>query len=61
MRLKIITVALLAAVSLYAGNYKVDTSHSKVAFKIKHLMISNVTGHFDEFKGTFQYDEKRVF
>ena len=58
MRLKIITVALLAAVSLYAGNYKVDTSHSKVAFKIKHLMISNVTGHFDEFKGTFQYDEK---
>ena len=50
--------SLLATVALYAGTYNVDTSHSNVGFKVKHLMISNVTGKFDKFSGTFKYDEK---
>ena len=29
----------------------IDPSHSEIAFKVKHLMISNVKGQFDEFKG----------
>ncbi len=29
----------------------VDPSHSKVQFKVKHLMISNVLGSFKEFEG----------
>ena len=30
----------------------IDTAHSDVQFKIKHLVISNVTGSFKKFEGT---------
>ena len=50
--------SILATAALYAGTYNVDTSHSNVGFKVKHLMISNVTGKFDKFSGSFNYDEK---
>merc|ERR1711879_1020111 len=49
---------LFSAVTLFAGNYTVDKSHSGVAFKVKHMMISNVKGSFDQFDGKFEYDEK---
>lgn len=29
----------------------IDSTHSKVSFKVKHLMISNVLGSFREFEG----------
>ena len=29
----------------------IDPSHSEIAFKVKHLMISNVKGSFGEFSG----------
>lgn len=51
-------VSVLFAGSLLAGNYNVDASHSNVGFKVKHMMISNVTGKFDKFSGNFEYDEK---
>lgn len=50
--------SILAAGALYAGTYNVDRSHSNVGFKVKHLMISNVTGNFDKFTGSIEYDEK---
>lgn len=50
--------SILAAGALYAGTYNVDKSHSNIGFKVKHMMISNVTGKFDDFKGSFEYDEK---
>ena len=31
--------------------WAVDPTHSKIGFKVKHLMISNVTGTFREFEG----------
>ena len=31
--------------------WAIDPSHSKVGFKVKHLMISNVLGSFREFEG----------
>jgi polyisoprenoid-binding protein YceI len=30
----------------------IDPSHSKIGFKVKHLMIANVTGTFREFEGS---------
>ncbi len=30
----------------------IDPAHSEIAFKVKHLMISNVKGLFKEFKGS---------
>ncbi|MGE7777839.1 YceI family protein [Chitinophaga sp. NPDC101104] len=34
------------------ATWKIDPAHSEVEFKVKHLMITNVTGHFAQFDGT---------
>lgn len=34
----------------------IDPSHSEIAFKVKHLMISNVKGQFGEFSGQLLTD-----
>lgn len=54
----LLALSLLGSVSVFAGNYNVDTTHSNVGFKVKHMMISEVSGKFDTFNGTFDYDEK---
>lgn len=59
MRLKVILLSsILSAGTLFAGTYKVDIDHSNIAFKVKHMMISNVKGQFEKFSGIFEYDEK---
>lgn len=37
--------------------WTIDPSHSKIGFKVKHLMISNVPGNFMEFEGQVTTDE----
>ncbi|MEM9143287.1 MAG: YceI family protein [Bacteroidota bacterium] len=32
--------------------WRLDTAHSEIGFKVKHMMISTVSGHFDDFKAT---------
>lgn len=32
--------------------WTIDPSHSQVQFKVKHLMITTVTGHFNEFESS---------
>ncbi len=49
---------ILASGMLFAGNYKIDTDHTSLGFKVKHMMISNVKGTFDAFSGNLVYDEK---
>jgi len=36
------------------ATYKIDPAHSEITFKIKHLMITNVTGSFTKFEGTME-------
>ncbi len=36
--------------------WAIDPSHSEIAFKVKHLMISNVKGKFSEFSGQILTD-----
>lgn len=36
------------------ATWTIDPSHSEVQFKIKHLVISTVTGQFNEFNGTLE-------
>jgi polyisoprenoid-binding protein YceI len=36
--------------------WAIDPSHSEIQFKVKHLMISNVTGQFNKFNGTVETD-----
>ena len=36
--------------------WNIDPTHSEVGFKVKHMMISTVTGYFDEFHSTIKAD-----
>jgi polyisoprenoid-binding protein YceI len=37
--------------------WEIDPTHSEVMFKIKHLEIATITGHFDEIIGTAEAQE----
>ena len=39
------------------ATYKIDPAHSEINFKIKHLMITNVTGSFTKFEGGMESDK----
>lgn len=39
-------------------NWVIDPSHSEVQFKIRHLMITNVTGSFNIFSATVQTEDE---
>ena len=36
------------------NTWKIDPIHSEIKFKVKHLVISTVTGHFDKFEGEIE-------
>lgn len=36
------------------STYKIDAAHSEITFKVKHLMITNVTGNFTKFDATME-------
>lgn len=36
------------------ATYKIDAMHSEITFKVKHLMITNVTGSFQQFDATLE-------
>jgi polyisoprenoid-binding protein YceI len=44
-----------------ATKWVLDAMHSEVQFKIKHLVISTVTGSFNSFAGTMQSDSESNF
>jgi len=59
-KFKVLLLLAFAAVSmptaLLAAEYAIDTAHSEVSFKIRHMGISKVYGRFAEFEGGFHYD-----
>lgn len=54
--MKKLLVLLVASVFAFAADYAVDTTHSQVEFKIKHLSVSNVKGSFGKFSGSLSAD-----
>src|SRR5690349_18994782 len=36
------------------ATYKIDPTHSEINFKVKHLMITNVSGSFTRFEGSME-------
>lgn len=40
--------------------WNLDKSHSTAGFSVRHLMISNVKGHFSDLSGTLQYDPVHI-
>ena len=39
-------------------SWKIDPSHSEITFSIRHMMITNVRGRFEDFTGTVEFDEQ---
>lgn len=38
--------------------WKIDDTHSEIGFKVKHMMISTVKGHFDEYTASIEASEE---
>lgn len=52
----LLTLGLLVlAAGAQAADYVIDASHSSVAFKVRHMMVSKVSGTFDSFSGSAQF------
>lgn len=58
MLLKLIAILALPLSLQASTTYDLDLAHTTVEFKVKHLVISRVTGRFNKFSGTFVGDEK---
>ncbi len=51
----VLSLVLLSAPSVWAATYAIDTEHTSVTFKIRHL-FSQVSGSFNQFEGTIDYE-----
>jgi polyisoprenoid-binding protein YceI len=67
MKLRLLTIAtLVLSIGLpptaLAEQYVIDTkgAHAFIQFRIKHLGFSWLTGRFNTFSGSFEYDEKNA-
>jgi polyisoprenoid-binding protein YceI len=64
MKLHLPSLALVASLAFSgaasAADYVIDTqnAHASINFRIKHLGFSWLAGRFDQFAGTFSYDDK---
>ena len=57
----LLTLGLVAALAVPAvaapSHYKVDASHSSVAFEVRH-MVTPLRGEFKDYTGSFAFDSK---
>ena len=61
LSLAILALTLVVAGPVAAADYVIDTdkAHASINFRIKHLGYSWLTGRFDNFNGTFAYDDAK--
>lgn len=55
---KLLLAVLVLSSSIFASTFQIDTAHSKVAFKVKHMAITNTYGTFSDYDATINYDVK---
>ncbi len=56
----VVSSLLLGSLSLFAAPYSVDPAHSSIGFKVKHMMISTVSGNFSSFSGAYDLDKGKL-
>jgi polyisoprenoid-binding protein YceI len=55
------TAAFLAFTQANAADtYKIDPAHTSLSFSVRHMGVSNVKGHFDDFAGTVVLDNGNI-
>src|SRR3954468_7897427 len=57
-RLLILKLYSLIIKNKTMATYKIDVDHSDIMFKVRHLMISTVTGIFKKFDATLEVNEE---
>lgn len=57
---KLMIIFFIYSLGIGAAEYTIDKAHTKVLFHITHLVFNTMTGKFDNFKGTFKYDDKNI-
>jgi polyisoprenoid-binding protein YceI len=65
MQMKTTLASTLAALLLLpcaqaADNYKIDPAHTSLNFSVRHMGISTVKGHFDDFAGSVTMDDSGI-
>lgn len=56
-RLPLVLAGLFAlSYGAFAAEFKVDTAHTNVGFRVTHLVVAKTTGSFNEFDASFSYD-----
>jgi polyisoprenoid-binding protein YceI len=53
-------VALSLPVLAGAATWNIDSDHSNIGFKVRHLMVSNVKGSFEKNSGVVTIDDKDI-
>lgn len=43
-----------------ADTYAIDKTHTSITYSVRHMVISNVKGRFEDFEGTIVYDKADV-
>jgi polyisoprenoid-binding protein YceI len=56
----LVGLALLSPLTVLASTWEIDPNHTTMQFKVRHLMISNVKGGFDKFRGMLSLDDKDI-
>lgn len=46
--------------TLVATKWAIDTAHSEIQFKVKHMMLTQVTGQFTQFAGQVEMEETQL-
>ena len=56
--LNAITLSTVISLSALLGaEFNVDKTHSNIGFKVRHMMVSYTRGHFEDFEGSYDYDD----
>lgn len=52
--------AVVAPMPASSTRWEIDTAHSEVGFRVRHMMVSWTRGKFDRFSGSVMLDEKNL-
>jgi polyisoprenoid-binding protein YceI len=56
----ILAVVLTLAFNTQAQDWNFDKAHSTIGFGVKHMLIANVTGNFNDYDGKVVFDGKNL-
>lgn len=59
LKLGLAAVLLASGAQAFGADYTVDKDHSRLGFKVRHL-VGKVDGEFKDFEGTFSFNEKKT-